>query len=434
MLNAGFGSTDITPEHPTPLAGFGKARTVCHEGIHDRISANCVFFRNGNESVAVLSCEVIGLRAELCERIRERLPASLGLAPKRLVVTGTHTHGAPVLQGEYLDFFLDRAAAAVQAAHADLRPAVLKSGIGRHREWMGFNRRHLETGFLPVDREAAFLTIGEKDGSLRGLVFNYSCHPSILGPDNLLVTADWPAHTAAMLREALGKDLRVVFLQGTSGDINSGYNAGVSSLGVKIPTRTRETAKSCGETVARALLEAIPSSTPMPDPAIHFASVLREIERIPPDGLEAAREAVVKREAEVERLTAESAHSPAILMAKVEAAYAHFRVTALEENAARPALRETIRQTAFAIGAAGFLGFPGEFLVESGLQLKAASRFTTTFPLGIANDYLGYFPPANAFAEGGYEVACAKFTGETADSWTRSGSDLLNSLHPTTQP
>lgn len=434
MLNAGFGSTDITPEHPTPLAGFGKARTACHEGIHDRISANCVFFRNGSESVAVLSNEVIGLRAELCERIWERLPASLGLAPERLIVTGTHTHGAPVLQGEYLDFFLDCAAAAVQAAHADLRPAVVKSGIGHHREWMGFNRRHLETGFLPVDREAAFLTIGEKDGPLRGVVFNYGCHPSILGPDNLLVTADWPAHTAAALREALGKDLRVVFLQGTSGDINSGYNAGVSSLGVKIPTRTRDTAKSCGETVARALLKAIPFSTPIPDPAIRFASALREIERIPPDSLEAAREAVVKREAEVDRLTAESAHSPAILMARVEAAYAHFRVAALEENAARPALRETIRQTAFAIGDAGFLGFPGEFLVESGLQLKAASRFTTTFPLGIANDYLGYFPPSAAFAEGGYEVACAKFTGETADSWTRSGSDLLNSLHPATQP
>jgi hypothetical protein len=87
MLNAGFGSTDITPEHPTPLAGFGKARTACHEGIHDRISANCVFFRNGSESVAVLSCEVIGLRAELCERIRELLPASLGLDPVRLFLS-----------------------------------------------------------------------------------------------------------------------------------------------------------------------------------------------------------------------------------------------------------------------------------------------------------------------------------------------------------
>jgi len=434
MLNAGFGSADITPENPTPLAGFGKARTACHEGIHDRISANCVFFRNGSESVAVLSCEVIGLRAELCNRIRERLPAPLGLAPERLVVTGTHTHGAPILRGEYLDFFLRRAAEAVVAAHADLRPALLKSGIGRHSEWMGFNRRHLETGFLPVDREAPFLTVGEKDGRLRGVVFNYSCHPSILGPDNLLVTADWPAHTAAALRGTLGKDLHVVFLQGTSGDINSGYNAGVSSLGFKIPTRTRETAKSCGETVARALLGAIPFSAPMPNPEIRFASALREIERIPPDGLEAARGAVVAREAEVERLAAGRAHPPAILMARVEAAYAHFRVAALEENAARPALREAIRQTAFAVGDTGFLCFPGEFLVEGGLQLKAASRFPTTFPLGIANDYLGYFPPSAAFAEGGYEVACANFTGETADSWTRSGSDLLNSLHPTTQP
>ena len=429
MISAGLGETDITPIEPVPLAGFGRARTACHKGIHDRLAARCAFFRDGAESVALLSCEVIGLPAELCDRIRERIPASLALRPENVVVTATHTHGAPVLAGDYLDYFLDRAAEAVTRAHANLQPVRIKSGLGRHQEWMGFNRRNLETGFLPVDREVPFLMIEDGGGRLRGLVYNYPCHPSILGPDNLEVTADWPAYTAAAIREALGSEVCVVFLQGTSADINSGYNAGVSSLGVQIPTRNHETARASGETVARAILRAVPSADAMVDPSVRSISVPFELERIPPDGLPLARESVAKCSAEVERLVAGAAPAPAILMAKVESAYARFRVAALEENARRPSLRQVVAQTAFALGEAGFLCFPGEFFVQSGLQLRANSRFRTTFSVGIANDYLGYFPPADAMAEGGYEVACAKFTGETADRWTRTGCDLLNSLH-----
>jgi len=427
-MKIGIGASDITPPFPCPLAGFGAARTAAHEGLHDPISAQCVLFEAGDERLALLSCDVIGLKELVQRRIREALPDDLGLPAERLIITATHTHGAPVIDGDYVPFLVARVVDAIRAAHDDLRPRDVAAGIGRHEEWVGFNRRHLETGFLPVDKEIPFLAISEPEGALRAVVFNYACHPSILGPNNLLITADWPGFVRAALREKQGNDLAVIFLQGAEGNINTGYSAGVSALGVKIPTRTYAVAERSGRIVAGGLLRALENISPMPNPRIRFISREVAITYRSPEGLP---EAVRQREARRRELTALEAcggPNPRILDSRVQLIYAEFLATALEENARLDHASITLRQVAFAIGDAGFLCLPGEFFVECGLRIKEESRSKVTFPLGMANGYLGYFPTKNAYSEGGYEAACARFAESTADDWTHNGIELLNGL------
>lgn len=430
MLKIGFGEADICPPHPHPLAGFGAARTACHAGIHDAIAARCAAFESGGEILALVSCEIIGLRRDLLLAVRQALPRTWGLPPERLVITCTHTHGAPVIDETYFPTLRDGILQAVGAALADRQPRRLEAGRAAHEDWVGFNRRHLETGFLPVDREISFLIVREPDRRIRGILFHYACHPSVLGPDNLFITADWPGYTRRDLQRALGKTVSVLYLKGTEGDINTGYSAGVSSLGVKIPTRTHASARRAGEIISQCLLTRLEDAEPLTTTDIAFSQSpkslrYRSVGELP--------ECLRRRqwwETEVQRAEAAQAPADHLLHARVQCAYAQFAAAALDEIRTGGAAERTTDMAAFRIGPVGFLSLPGEFFVEDGLRIKREAVSAVTFPLGICGDYLGYFPTESAFDEGGYEAACARFQPGTADDWCTAGIAALNRLFP----
>ncbi len=424
--NIGVAEVEITPPFATPLAGFGQARTACHQGVHDPLHAGCVVFENGGEAVALVSCEVIGLRAEILRQVRAAVAGRCGLPPGRVVITCTHTHGAPVVGEAFASFLVERLATVIQAAWEDRQPRRLEAGRGSHAEWVGFNRRRLETGFLPVDREVSFLAVVEPTGEMRAVLYHYACHPSILGPGNLQITADWPGTTRKVLRERWGAQATILYLKGTEGDINTGYSAGVSSLGVPIPTRTFATAERVGGVVAQTLLQAWETRWEIVGGPVRFASRQVELRYQPVEELEAARRVVGEREEMLRRVVETACPENQILAARVELAYARFRVAALEEIAAGGQPARSVEQVVFRLGEAGFLSFPGEFFVASGLEIKEA--FPLAFPLGVTNDYLGYFPPEDEFALGGYEVACARFAPETASQWVAGGIAQLTAL------
>jgi len=427
-MHIGLAESDITPTFATPLAGFGLARTACFTGVHDSLRAGCAVFEQDGEVVALVSCEVIGLNGEFLNELRSKIKTLGDFPTERLVLTCTHTHGAPVIQSEYRTWLLDKLAELVMSARADLRPRRLVAGRGSHSEWVGFNRRQLLTGFLPVDREVCYLGVLEPDGKARAVMVHYACHPSILGPGNLLITADWPGAMRQAIRERMGEDITVIYLKGTEGDINTGYSAGVSSLGVPIPTRTYETAERVGRVVADTFLRAWEGRNEFERPLVKFASRTMDLHYLPTDDLEAAREKVAWWEGEVQRATDRGEPEGQILQTRVEQAYARFHLSALEQIRDGGRKSMTVEQVAFRLGEAGFLNFPGEFFVLTGLETKQNGPTSLTFPLGITNDYLGYFPTAEAFPEWGYEVSTAKFQPDTVRRWTEAGQDLLRGL------
>ncbi len=428
MMRIGLHELEITPPFPVPLAGFGLARMSCHEGVHDPLHVGCAVFESGDEIVALVSCEVIGLTSEFIQQVRSALSATCDFPAERIVITCTHTHGAPVIGGAFAPYLMERVVKVIRNAWEDRRPRRLVAGSGRHPQWVGFNRRHLQSGFLPVDREVSFLGVLEPRGELRAVLYHYACHPSILGPDNLLITADWPEVVRRSIRERMGADVAVLYLKGTEGDINTGYCAGRSSLGIAIPTRTYDTAEWVGKVIAETIFKGWKRVCEPSDATIRFASRILDLRYQKSEGMETARQAVAWWDKEIERIAAGGRPEGHLLDARVEQAYARFHVTTLEEIVATGQQTLAVEQTAFRLGKAGFLSFPGEFFVESGLQVKRKAKAAFAFPLGITNDYRGYFPPENEFPSGGYEVATAKFMPETADEWTSTGLELLNSL------
>src|SRR5262245_20369840 len=90
-FTVGFGEADLTPEvgkKPVFIAGFGQNRKATK--VHDPIMARAVVFADGDEKIAMVSVDVVGLFLQSVERVREKLPGF-----KYVLVSATHNHDGP---------------------------------------------------------------------------------------------------------------------------------------------------------------------------------------------------------------------------------------------------------------------------------------------------------------------------------------------------
>jgi hypothetical protein len=75
-IAAGFAAVEITPdlagEKPVYMAGYGMNRKA--QGVHDSLFARAVVLADGEEKVAVVSVDLVGLQYPEVKAIRAKLP------------------------------------------------------------------------------------------------------------------------------------------------------------------------------------------------------------------------------------------------------------------------------------------------------------------------------------------------------------------------
>ena len=87
--------------------------------------------------------------------------------------------------------------------------------VGLSEARIGTNRRGTK---LPIDPRVVLISLYDAEGRLRGLLFHYSCHLTVLGVENYLVSADWVGPVRRQMEQRLG--VPVAFLQGAEGNID----------------------------------------------------------------------------------------------------------------------------------------------------------------------------------------------------------------------
>jgi hypothetical protein len=414
VLSAGFAKTNISPPIGAPLAGFAARDGVC-EGIHDELYARALILESGGNVIAWVSLDVLALPYDFVNYVRERIQARTGIRREMIVVASTHTHAGPVtvktffnpedsLDQNFMDLVAKAIDDSVATAWRNRQPSRVGVGSGRVGG-IGVNRRTPDK--KPIDEEIGIIKIEDMSGQVCAVLMNYSCHPTVLGSDNLLASGDFPYFAIEMIEKELGPGGFGMFVNGTQGNISMGHSSELSAIGVITPGRTFEHAEELGNKLASATLAALDTIETSDSAKIdaEVAQVMFPLKDLPE--ISAAERELAFAQSELDALSHDGGPIENVMKAKSKRLYASITEFYARETSVFTDGHLPVELQALRVGDALFLAAPAEIFVEIGLGIKKRAK-QKTFIVGIANGYIGYLPTAAAYAEGGYEVVSSK--------------------------
>ncbi len=224
---AGVARVDITPPVGHEMGGYA-ARKHNSTGLHDPLYATVLVIESGENSIALVTSD---LRSFVSTRVAELARQKFGI--RNTLIDVSHTHSGPLtweLRSPWYAQAEDKMIEAIEKAKSAEFPATLEISTGHI--YLGHNRRKIidGKGYMwwrnaeklpshPLDPTVNVLQVKDAGGKTRGVLVNYACHPSVLGPDNYDYSADYPG---AMKREIESEipGALALFVQGGAGDIN----------------------------------------------------------------------------------------------------------------------------------------------------------------------------------------------------------------------
>jgi hypothetical protein len=272
-LLAGFAEADISPavggKKPVYIAGYGMNRKAT--GVHDPILARACVLASGQQRIAVVAVDLIGLQLPAVKAIRVKLPEF-----QYVLVGSTHNHEGPDVIGiwgrgpfhrgvddAYLDLVIDGCTRAVRDAEKLLAPVTAAYGNAEDETLLGDSRLpFVKDGVLRVIRLNKADNSSSADNNPAGLIVQWNCHPEALGSKNKLVTADFPWATAAALKAKYKCPL--VYLSGAVGGLMAPPKGRVTAAdGSELKEGDYEFARVYGEAVAALACQAIDAAEPV---------------------------------------------------------------------------------------------------------------------------------------------------------------------------
>jgi len=216
-LKAGASLRKITPVvnsgKPVYLAGYDNNRTAT--GVHDDLYARCLVLSDGKNTIAFVALDLIGFFHSDVEKVREELKRKLPQV-NYVVISSTHNHEGPDVLGlwgesplktgvdeEYLDFVRKQIVESIVEAANKMEPARMRFARDDRAELASLIR---DTR-LPIVKDWAVLgmRIETVDGKRAiATVVNWACHAEALGPNNTLITADFPGYLCRKIEEHSG--------------------------------------------------------------------------------------------------------------------------------------------------------------------------------------------------------------------------------------
>jgi len=414
--SAGFAKADITPRQSMWLAGYA-ARTKPSEGTIHPLWLKVLALQDARGRKAVfLASDLLGLPQPIAETIHKEVNRRYGLKRSQLMLTSSHTHSGPVLEGtltscypltendlqpirEYSRSLEKTAVETIGTALSSLQPVLLKTGHGE----TGFaaNRRNnkeqdvprrLEAGLPlagPSDHTVPVLALEDESGKTAGVVFGYACHNTTL--DSYSWCGDY-AGFAQIDIENRFPGAMAFFYSGCGADQNP------------IPRRSLELCEKYGEMLASAVQEVVtgPMKTLEPEIETSFTIVQLPFEgKLTPEKLQAAAHTSKIHERWANRLLQEMDGG-----SKFPDVYPYpVQVWRLGRN-----------QLWLALG--------GEVVVDYALSFKRMFG-PGIWVTGYANDVMAYIPSRRIWDEGGYEQGAMYVYGLPAERWDSSIEDRI---------
>lgn len=394
---AGFAAVKITPTKPMWMSGYAS-RTAPAEGTETDLWAKAAVLRDAAGRKAVLvTLDLVGINRELSQDIGKLILAKHKLSREALCLSVSHTHCGPVvgknlrsmyvvsdehskLIDEYTAELPGKILAAVDAAAAKMEPVTLSWATGS----TGFavNRREnkepnvpalRERGELkgPTDHAVPVLAALDAGGKLKGVIFGYACHATVLSYQKWC--GDYPGFAMIDLEESHPGAV-AMFFAGCGADQNP------------LPRRSIELAEVYGKQLAGAVRAVL--AKPMAPLAPEWRGTYREI-ALPLAPLPTR-----------EQIAADTTHSN-----RYVAARAKLLLKTLADEGSLPTKYPYPVQTWRLGDDLVLVALGGEVVVDYSLRLKKELDPAKTWVMGYANDVMAYIPSLRVLKEGGYEGA-----------------------------
>jgi len=397
--------------------------------------------------VALVALDLISTPLALVEEARREIETTSGIKGPDVMISATHAHTGPVLQGgggrafafggdhplalAYRKGLPAKIAESVRLAEKAPRPAKVAVGHGRESA-ISFNRRfHMADGSVgwnpgklnpkilkpagTIDPDVAVVYFEADDKSRAPLAtyVNHAVHLDNVG--GMEFSADMPATIADLLGRFKGPDMVTFYTSGCCGDINHiNVRWAESQAG-------HANAARMGVILAAEVLKTWPRLEVEPPGGLRVKStrVKLPLARITPEDVEASR-------AVVARLNGEEKPPP--FMEQVRA----FKVLDVEARQGEPI---EVEVQVVALGdRIAWVSLPGEIFVELGLAIKQDSPYPHTIIAELANGAIGYIPSRRAYAQGNYEVVSARCAEGSGERLVDAAVGLLKGLHREATP
>ncbi len=434
-IKVGLGEAVVTPPVGTPMAGYDRRGKVS-TGVHDDLHARSLLIEGEDgTSVILMTVSVINVGRKNLEDIREGIHRQTGIPESHIVISSTHTHSGPAIDAageEYRKFLVERCIESAVTAWNTRFPGRIGIASTTVLE-LGRNDRRLGYGGLHPDPEVGVIKVEDAKGKLKGVAFNYGCHPSVLSLHNLEFTEDWPYYAIQGIKEKVGKDVWVAYFQSAQGDVKVGYTAELSAVGAEMPIRNFWYAQVKGGQMSEAVLKALPGiqttgNTEIKAAQEFFDYPLRNSYPLSAKQAEIEYNEAKKKLAEMEKKAA-TIGKRVLDSYRVEEFLARLTLDAarwVESHPNPPPV--SLEQQAVRIGDAVFVTFPAEVFSEIGLKVKQQSPFEKTFVIGLASGHGGYMPTAEEYLEGGYAAVMTRYDPKCEQVCINSSLELINRL------
>jgi len=367
-VKMGAAKVDITPGVPVPMSGYA-ARDKPFTGIHDSLFATALYFKSSENSLLLITADLIGYSRQFLDETREMISARIGILPDNILFTAVHNHGGPVtktyerdvpetvedyvkvLQEKFIDLSIQASKKAVPvrmgtgtgycAMNINRRAEFADGGI-----WLGRDSQK------PCDHEVDVVRFDDFNNRTIAVLINWPCHATTSGQENYQITGDWPGAAARYFSGQAGEEVVVAITAGASGDINPIYGPGkdfneIEAVGYHVGKTAWETYNQTS-TLAVGSFDATNTSLILPGKKAGE-------DKFPQENYESAPDVEIKL-------------------------------------------------STFRIGHLVLAGVSGELMNEIGTEIKRQSPYSNTVIITHCNGSSGYICTDKAFTEGGYEV------------------------------
>jgi hypothetical protein len=392
---AGAARVKITPDRPMWLSGYASRTRPAEGTLLDLWAKALVLEDPDGRRVALVTMDLVGIPRDLSLAVRDDITKKHKLPRECVCLSVSHTHSGPVV-GNNLSamYFLDDAqqrlvddyakslheklVAVVGSAIGNLAPADLARGNGHVT--FAVNRRNNKEADVPrlrdlgrlkgpVDHDVPVLSVRDKEGRVKAVLFGYACHATVLA--GYQWCGDYPGYAQAALEKA-HPDAVALFWAGCGADQNP------------LPRRSVELAEKYGAELAHGVESVL--AAPMTPVRGKLSAAYAEVD-LPFADLP-TRDKLVEDSTSGDRYVAARARN---LLRQIK-------------DKGSLAGSYPYPMQAWQLGdELTFVALGGEVVVDYARRLKKESGRDDTWVAGYTNDVMAYIPSLRVLKEGGYE-------------------------------